>query len=93
MRMGASWSLILVEVICFLLLNSDCCQGRSQELQSGGGLFWRCETKLKQFTFGIIPVLCPKLGEDQKKGLGPGWDRVFATEFSSSSESKQSHSY
>ena len=32
-----------------------------------GGLFWRSETKLKQFTYGIGTVLYPKLGEDQNK--------------------------
>ena len=40
---------------------------RSQEFAMGGGLFRRCETKPKQFTFGIGTILCPKLGEDQKK--------------------------
>ena len=33
----------------------------------GGGLFWRCETKLKRFSLEIGTVLCPRLGEDQKK--------------------------
>ena len=47
----------------------------------GGGLFRRCETKLKQLTLGIGPVLCPKLGEDQKKGLRPEWDRALLPNF------------
>ena len=33
----------------------------------GGGMFRRCETKLKQFTLGIGTIFCPNLGEDQKK--------------------------
>ena len=39
----------------------------ARNLQSGGELFRRCKTKLKQFTLRIGPSLRPKLGEDQKK--------------------------
>ena len=52
-------------------------QARSQEFAIRG-LFRRCKIKLDQFTFGIGAVWCPKLNEDQKKGLRPGWDRFFA---------------
>ena len=71
----------------FLFLNvTHRCVARN--LQCGGLLFRRCETKLNQFTLGIGTVLWPKLGKDQKKGFRPGWDRFFATEFFSSPELK-----
>ena len=35
----------------------------SQEFAMGGGV-QRCETKLKQFIFGIGAFFCPKLGEE-----------------------------
>ena len=35
----------------------------ARNLQMEGGV-QRCETKLKQFTFGIGTFFCPKLGEE-----------------------------
>ena len=43
-------------------------QARCQEFAMEGG----CKSKLKQFSLGIGTVLCPKLGEDQKKIINKG---------------------
>ena len=69
----------------------------------GGGV-QRCETKLKQFIFGIGTFFCPKLGEeslhwiwssflpevseDQKNRSLSRLGSSFSTNFSSSPESK-----
>ena len=42
-----------------------------------GGLFRKSKFTFQLFSLGIRTVLCPKLGEDQKKGLHPGWDRFL----------------
>ena len=56
----------------------------ARNLQQGEGLSQRCETKLKQFTFGTGTVFCPKLPEvskKKKKSLRMCWDRVLRSIF------------
>ena len=60
----------------------------------GGGLFWRCDTKLEQFTLRIGTVFYRKLGEDQKEkkyspelGSSFGTNSSFATNYQVQSQS------
>ena len=50
----------------FVLISKAHSQACSQKFAMVG-LFRRCKTKLKRFSFGIGTVLCPNLSEDPKK--------------------------